>query len=278
MKSVRKLVPFFIILLLVAAVSLAIFITAGRKTKSETISGQMKAYYTSDIEPEGNVFYANDVSPIALPEADERGASKLIRLPLFRQSHNFTCGVAAAASVLRYAGYDFDSREDRLLLELGATPENGTNYLRIASYLESVRREGRPDDAVIETEIVAVDCDPDNLEKNIGLMNKLRAKLDEGSPVICAIQAWRDDGDYGAGTEDDGHYVVLAGYKKDGLGQYIYYFMDPSTSGSYAYMTEEEFILRWHDSVDGVSKRIGIIVSYLSPNLEAPIDESYHLG
>lgn len=79
-------------------------------------------------------------------------------------------------------------------------------------------------------------------------------------------------------TEDDGHYVVLIGYKKDAQKDtYIYYFMDPSTSGSYTYLTEEEFILRWHDNLEGESKRIGIKVSYLNSKQEVPINIAYHI-
>ena len=110
------------------------------------------------------------------------------------------------------------------------------------------------------------------------MLLQLRAALDDDSPIICAIQAWKDDGDYNTETEDDGHYVVLIGYKKDAeKDTYIYYFMDPSTSGSYTYLTEEEFSLRWHDSLEGKSKRIGIIVSYLNSIQEVPIDVVYHL-
>ena len=81
-----------------------------------------------------------------------------------------------------------------------------------------------------------------------------------------------------AGTEDDGHYVVLIGYSKDTENDaYIDYFMDPSTSGSYTYLTEEEFILRWHDNLEGTPTRIAIAVSYLNAEQTAPIHAAYHL-
>ena len=268
-------------LLCLAAAGAMLFMTANALGESEApeaedIAGQMKEYYLSETEPEGNTFYASGVAEMPMPETDEAGSCKLLELPLYRQSHNFTCGVACVASVLRYAGYDFDTREDRLLWELAATPENGTNYLRIAEYLNSVRMEDFPDAPVFETEIVCTDYDSD--EQGAALSERLRAAIDEDKPVICAIQAWRDDGDYTAGTEDDGHYVVLTGYQKDAEeDQYIYFFMDPSTAGSYTYLTEEEFILRWHDSVDGKPTRIAIMVSYLNPEQGAPIHTAYHL-
>ena len=53
--------------------------------------------------------------------------------------------------------------------------------------------------------------------------------------------------------------------------------MDPSTSGSYTYLTEEEFILRWHDNLEGTPTRIAIAVSYLNAEQTAPIHAAYHL-
>ena len=47
--------------------------------------------------------------------------------------------------------------------------------------------------------------------------------------------------------------------------------------GSLTQLTEEEFVLHWHDSLEGKSKRIGIIVSYLNSIQEVPIDVVYHL-
>ena len=255
-------------------------ITANEVPEAEDLANQMKDYYLNDTEPEGNTFYNYNISKMSLPETDETGKCKFLKLPLYRQSHSFTCGVACVASVLRYAGYDFDTREDRLLWELEATPENGTNYMNIAEYLESVRTEGFPNTPVIATEVVCVDYASNEygLKLTDSLLLQLRAALDDDSPIICAIQAWKDDGDYNTETEDDGHYVVLIGYKKDAKKDtYIYYFMDPSTSGSYTYLTEEEFILRWHDNLEGKSKRIGIKVSYLNSTQEVPINIAYHI-
>lgn len=247
---------------------------------AEVVADQMRAYYLSETGPQGTTFYAYGASAISLPETDGQGNGRLLMVPLYRQSHNFTCGVACVASVLRYAGYDFDTREDRLLWELGATPENGTSYLKITEYLNAVRMDGSPDTPVFSTDIVCTEytSDEDGLASASRLLSQFRAELDEGMPVICVIQAWRDDGDYTAGTEDDGHYVVLIGYSKDTENDaYIYYFMDPSTSGSYTYLTEEEFILRWHDNLEGTPTRIAIAVSYLNAEQTAPIYAAYHL-
>lgn len=242
----------------------------------EVNAKRMEAYYMDEnLEPQGNNKFTHTKTAIEmLPGETKKGISNFLKLPLYRQSHNFTCGVACVASVLRYAGYDFDTREDRLLWELGSTPEAGTNYLTIKEYLESVRYKNHPNDGIIKTILHerVYDC-------NSGmqaLLNDLRTAIDNDSPVICVIQAWRDGRKYEPKIEDDGHYVVLIGYKRD-RQKYIYYFMDPSTAGSYTYLTEEEFILRWHDEVNEVSKRIGIEVKYVNNRTAMPSHVAYHL-
>ena len=280
MKTRNRITPVIIVILIIViiVVSSILIVNVNKEKASNDISDQMKEYYLNETEPEGNIFYSNNANSISLPKSDKTGESKLIRLPLYRQSHNFTCGVSCVSSVLRYAGYDFDTREDRLFLELGSTPENGTNYMKIVEYLESVRLDSSPDKPMFSTEVISLDYDNSNQKANDndGLLREIRTALDDNHPIICAIQAWKDDADYSSRSEDDGHYVVLIGYSKGNDG-YLYYFMDPSTSGSYTYLTEDEFILRWHDSLEGKSKRIGIEVSYLNPISEVPINVAYHI-
>lgn len=278
MKTRNIIAPVIIVILIIViiVVSSILIVNVNKEKASNDISDQMKDYYLNETEPEGNIFYSNNANSISLPKSDKTGESKLIRLPLYRQSHNFTCGVSCVSSVLRYAGYDFDTREDRLFLELGSTPENGTNYMKIVEYLESVHLDSSPDKPVFSTKVISLDYDNQDSGANDGLLREIRTALDDNHPIICAIQAWKDDADYSSRSEEDGHYVVLIGYSKGNDG-YLYYFMDPSTSGSYTYLTEDEFILRWHDSLEGKSKRIGIEVSYLNPISEVPINVAYHI-
>lgn len=244
----------------------------------EVNAERMNSYYMDQgLEPQGYEFELSDIDTTLLPETIEKGKSNYLKLPLYRQSHNFTCGVACVMSILRYAGYEFDTREDRLLWKLGSTPEAGTNYETIREYLESVRYENSSADVIVTT---VHECDYDSKCSNETdvekLLTEFRNAIDNDSPVICAIQAWKDDGDYASRTEDDGHYVVLIGYKEYSEG-YIYYFMDPSTAGNYTYLTEKEFILRWHDEVNKKSKRIGIEVKYKNLKTEFSGDVAYHL-
>lgn len=147
-----------------------------------------------------------------------------IPVPLVRQATNYTCGVAAAMSVYNY-WTGKDAREDRLAARLGATPDAGTAHQRIASFLTE---EGL------------------SVQTFKGMtLQELRSCVDEGAPVIVALQAWAsttlDHAAWGSNWSD-GHYNVAVG-----LDDRYVFFMDPSTLGSYAYIPIDEFLARWHD-------------------------------
>jgi predicted double-glycine peptidase len=154
--------------------------------------------------------------PLKLP-------SNLIPIPLIRQSTNYTCGVAALQSIL-YAYANKDYREDRLAKKLKATSEDGTDHREIVAVAREFGFEARA-------------------EQNMGL-EKLKSYVDNGIPVIVAIQAWcGEEGQVDWKHRwDDGHYCVVVGYDEERL-----FFMDPSTPGNYTYIPVQEFLDRWHD-------------------------------
>lgn len=169
---------------------------------------------------------SNDISP----------PQNLVRVPLTRQAMDYTCGVAALQSVMAYYGEEI--RQDILARELKSSPDSGTNYRNIISFAR-----GRGFTAEIYREMT---------------LDHLKSLMDEGQPVILAIQAWGDDPSAYASGWDDGHYVVAIGYddKK-------FCFMDPSTLGNYTYIPVEEFLARWHDmDTDGTRLvNFGIVIS-----------------
>lgn len=150
----------------------------------------------------------------------------MLRVPLCRQSTTWTCGCAALQSVLRWFGVD--TREDTLVERCNATPDEGTHYKRMMAV---AREEGI--DVVARTGMSIRD---------------LRTAINAGSPVIIAVQAWAVDvADAGHPVDytrawDDGHYVVVIGWKD---GQFV--LMDPSTLGNYCCLSEKELEERWHD-------------------------------
>jgi len=155
---------------------------------------------------------------------------KLLRVPLARQSTNWTCGVAALQALLRYFGLDLDIREDNLCKELKAGPDHGTRYVEIM-------RVAKERGLVVE-------------ERRGKTIDELKQDVDKGTPVLVCYQAWVEpEGDETRDWSerwDDGHYSVVVGYDDERL-----FFMDPSTLGSYAYIPYGEFEARWHD-IDGV--------------------------
>lgn len=143
-----------------------------------------------------------------------------LQVPLARQATGYTCGVAALQSVLHYFGKPF--RQDVLADALGSSPEQGTNYKRMAAFAQAnglacVAREGMSPDL-------------------------LRSLINEGKPVMIALQAWAASGTDYSTAWDDGHYVIVVGYDDA-----TFYFMDPSVLGNYACLAEEELLTRWHD-------------------------------
>ncbi len=146
-----------------------------------------------------------------------------LRVPLIRQSTDYSCGAAALLSTLYY-WKAFDGMESSLYPLLATTPADGTQPEKLA---EGARSFGL--DAA--------------LRENMSLED-LRASLRKGETVILDIQAWRTPGSTIAWSAawEDGHYVVLVGMDKSRL-----YVMDPSTPASYAYLPLAEFLDRWHD-------------------------------
>lgn len=160
----------------------------------------------------------------------------LIRVPLTRQSSDYTCGVAVLQSILYFHDAQDDDSEDTLVKELKTDPVNGTSYQAMADF---ARSKGYLVEA--RTEMT---------------LDDIRDFIDKGVPVIVLIQAWAESPvDYSRDWED-GHYVVAVGYDRDAV-----YFMDPSTLGNYTYLPNQEFLDRWHDEDKGVKlDRFGLII------------------
>lgn len=224
------------------------------KVKTSECAIEMMEYYTK-LEEQEETF-------VELNIEKKKGASKFIKMPIYRQSHGFTCGVACVQSALRYAGYDLDTREDRLIKRLGSTPKKGTNRLHIENFLNSVTYKG---------EKVFRDVKWESFGERQGnpkasAFNDLCDILIGNSPkpVICIIQAWKNSKKaYSESENNDGHYVIAIGVAITSDKKKCVIFMDPSTAGGYAYIEEDEFMMRWHDADgDKVLKYYGLVLDY----------------
>ena len=175
----------------------------------------------------------------------------LIRVPLTRQSSDYTCGVAVLQSILYFHDAHDDYSEDTLVKELKADPVNGTSYKAMADF---ARSKGYLVD--IRTEMA---------------LDDIRNIIDNRVPVIVLIQAWADSpADYSRDWED-GHYAVAAGYDRENV-----YFMDPSTLGNYTYLPNQEFLDRWHDEDKGEQlNHFGMIISRPGRGISYDPDKVY---
>ncbi len=145
----------------------------------------------------------------------------LINLPTGRQTFDFDCGPKALQLVMAY--YGLDIREDRLLRAL-KTDLNGTSVDKMVAF---ARKSGFG---------VFAECGVS--------LELVKDFLREGRPVITLVQAWADRTmtlEEWRHEHNSGHYAVLIGCHDN-----IFVFQDPS-SFKRTWMTEAEFLARWHD-------------------------------
>jgi len=146
----------------------------------------------------------------------------MINLRIGRQTFDFDCGAKALQLVMEY--YGVEMREDELMKELN-TGKDGTNYASMISLAEAKGFE-----------VFASNGVP---------LEQLKKFVDQGYPVIVIVQAWADRymtlEDWKSSFEY-GHYAVVIGYQ-----DHIIIFEDPSSIRR-TWLSEEEFLARWHDT------------------------------
>ena len=155
---------------------------------------------------------------------------KPIKVPLVRQSHEYSCGAASLASCLYYWGV-WSGRETELYPIIG-TSRDGT---RGNGIIRGAKHFGL-----------------DVVYKDRLSINDLSKLIADGYTAILDIQAW---GSYTSETDfekvwNDGHYVVLVNVIND---QVI--LMDPAVPGRYTSISKSRLEERWHDWNDTGSKK-----------------------
>lgn len=161
--------------------------------------------------------------------------SPQVLVPLFTQETDYTCGPASLRAVLKH--YGIRKTERVLAREMLATHEHGTTPLDIVRVARMYGLKPRA-------------------YENMGVF-RLKKYLDQGWPVIIAIQAWaeRPRPNY-KNTDDNGHYVVAIGYDRHGIK-----IIDPVLP-KYTRISYRRLRQRWHDR-DGDGERyeqLGIVM------------------
>jgi predicted double-glycine peptidase len=148
--------------------------------------------------------------------------SKILDVPITRQTFDYDCGAKALQTLLIY--YGIDVREDVLMKDLQISKVDGSSIRSIRQYAQ---KQG--------FHVLA--------RQNMSI-NDLIHNIDEGSPVLVLLQAWSEkklSEKEWLLNDKDGHYVIVIGYGKDKI-----IFEDPS-SFNRTWLTHNEFLNRWHD-------------------------------
>lgn len=161
----------------------------------------------------------------------------MIDLPTGRQTFDFDCGAKALQLALAY--YGIDVREDKLLEELKCD-YHGTPVKKMVAVAERMGFQ---------------------VFAKSGLsLETVKQYVDASNPVIVLVQAWADRymtlEDWRNASEH-GHYVIVIGHHGNTV-----VFQDPS-SFPRTWLTEDEFIARWHaidDSNQGNLERFGMVL------------------
>lgn len=158
----------------------------------------------------------------------------ILHIPKVLQSYNYDCGAAALRAVAKFWGVGPDDEEE--YIKLCKTTEDGTGANDIVRVAKSLGLRA---------------------QSYTGMsLSALKKFIDDGKPVIVALQAWGDEDDYE--ELESGHYVVAIGYDDHHI-----LFEDPIMKNSRGHLTHDEFCRRWIDVDTEDSKELyhfGIVI------------------
>jgi predicted double-glycine peptidase len=153
-----------------------------------------------------------------------------IDFPSGRQTFDFDCGAKALQLVMTYYGMDVSEGELWKQLEVSSQGTPLKNMITVAEKYGF------------------------NVSARCGFtLKEIREYVDRGVPVIVLVQAWvrkpmtleewRED-------YDDGHYAIVIGHYNT-----IIVFEDPASYRK-TWMTDKEFMARWHDRDPATNTRL----------------------
>jgi len=168
--------------------------------------------------------------------------SKILDLPVIRQSTTYTCNCTCLQAILCY--YGIDQRENQLAKLMNVTFKN-SDEVHPKKIMRAAAKFG------LKTEY-----------RKMSIAD-LRNYIDKGIPIIVNFQAWSPAANpkYGYGQDKNGHYAVVIGYNTKNL-----IFSDPASFYKTC-LPYGEFATRWHDgdTTDSDYSNMGIIIYGKTP-------------
>ena len=154
-----------------------------------------------------------------------------MEVPLFKQSNQKTCGPTALQMVLARFGQRV--RHSDILKYVGGIKSNGVNTVDLANF---ARQLGFQVECLSYNKKLA----KGGAEIRTPSFKDVKKHLNQGVPVILAVSSPIL---YGGKISNDGHFIVLTGYR-DGLFTYN----DPFDGETHE-IDEEHLLFAWHNNV-----------------------------
>jgi uncharacterized protein len=165
----------------------------------------------------------------------------LLNVPNVIEPNNYSSGPASLQAVLSYYGMDMNADE---LINMTNCTVNGTAPGNIANVATNLGFSA-------------------TVKQNMTLKD-LQQYMIQGTPIIVDAQAWKNNSTNQNWTDDqnNSHYMVVIGIDNQNV-----YFEDPTVIGSRGYISNQEFLDRWHatyQEINGTNvttNQLGIIIS-----------------
>lgn len=145
----------------------------------------------------------------------------MIELPTGRQTFDFDCGATALQIVMAYYGVDI--RKDELMEELKVDADG----VSVQNMISVARAKGF-------RVIGKCDFSPEEMKRFVDARHPVVVVVQAWAEGFMTLEDWRDE-------NNNGHYVIVIAHN-DG----VIVFEDPASFRK-TWMTEEEFMARWHD-------------------------------
>lgn len=154
-----------------------------------------------------------------IKEVTNDSHSRILDFPSLRQATSYSCGSSATQMVMAY--YGIDEMEKDIIHEVQTSSKVGTEADMIVKYFRKHKFR---------------------VKQGAMTLEEVKKYIKKKTPVIIALQAWTEkEKEDWEKVYNCGHYVVAIGYTKDHI-----IFSDPSSVNK-TYLTNEDFLIRWHD-------------------------------